>query len=256
MPEKEALLPLELWRVILTHLSVRDLCRCSQVCLEWRELVKSLDSTRWKELFLSSKRWKHPNWPNYSQKEPSSWKDTYKVHHMASKQWVNRSVEVRCAPCLYLFRRRLERRRVVRVGPGREFLTIKSAIASAAPFDCILLHPGVYDEQHVLSVKFPIELCGEGQLGDVLLQIPIEQQASTTRIQNIILQPGVQRSQNSFPVILKVREIYIYVINSLRLPTGDISASQNNHSTILILINYFSQIQVCYCVFQLSEGIY
>jgi len=47
-------------------------------------------------------------------------------------------------------------------------------------------------------------------LGDVLLQIPIEQQASTTRIQNIILQPGVQRSQNSLPVILKVREMYFF----------------------------------------------
>lgn len=204
MPEKEALLPLELWRVILNHLSVRDLCRCSQVCQEWRELVKSLDSTRWKELFLASKRWKHPNWPNYTQKEPSSWKDTYKVHHLASKQWVNRSVEVRCAPCLYLFRRRLERRRVLRVGAGREFQTIKSAIASASPFDYILLQPGVYDEQHVLSLKFPIEICGEGELGDVVVQIAIEQQASTTRIQNIILQPGPQRSQTSLPVILKV----------------------------------------------------
>ena len=204
MPEKEALLPLELWRVILNHLSVRDLCRCSQVCQEWRELVKSLDSTRWKELFLASKRWKHPNWPNYTQKEPSSWKDTYKLHYLASKQWVNRSVEVRCAPCLYLFRRRLDRRRVLRVGAGREFQTIKSAIAAASPFDCILLQPGVYDEQHVLSLKFPVELCGEGELGDVLVQIAIEQQASTTRIQNIILQPGVQRSQTSLPVILKV----------------------------------------------------
>ena len=67
----------------------------------------------------------------------------------------------------------------------------------------------MYDEQHVLSVKFPIEICGEGQLGDVHLQIPIEQQASTTRIQNIILQPGVQRSQNPLPVILKVSEIYL-----------------------------------------------
>ncbi|XP_068736044.1 F-box only protein 10-like [Montipora capricornis] len=213
MPEKESLLPLELWRVILKHLSVRDLCRCSQVCQEWRELVKSLDSTRWKELFLASKRWKHPNWPNYTQKEPSSWKDTYKMHYLASKQWVNHSVEVRCAPCVYLFKRKLERRRVLRVGPGREFHTIKSAISAAAPFDCIVLQPGVYDEQHVLSVKFPIEVCGEGELGDVLVQIAIEQQASSLRIQNIILQPGPQRSQTSLPVILKVGTGHVQLDN-------------------------------------------
>ncbi|KAM7442218.1 hypothetical protein ABFA07_008853 [Porites harrisoni] len=254
MPEREVLLPLELWRVILNHLSVRDLCRCSQVCQEWRELVKSLDSTRWKELFLASKRWKHPNWPNYTQKEPSSWKDTYKVHHLASKQWVNRSVEVRCAPCLYLFRRRLDRRRIFRVGAGREFQTIKSAIASASPFDCILLQPGVYDEQHVLSLKFPIEICGEGELGDVLVQIAIEQQASTTRIQNIILQPGSQRSQTTLPVILKVGTGHVQVDNCV-LEQGQVQVSSPgsivvryctfNNACITLRSVGFSRIENC-----------
>ncbi|XP_015776225.1 PREDICTED: F-box only protein 10-like [Acropora digitifera] len=224
MPEKESLLPQELWRVILNHLSVRDLCRCSQVCQEWRELVKSLDSTRWKELFLASKRWKHPNWPNYTQKEPSSWKDTYKIHYLASKQWVNHSVEVRCAPCAYLFRRRLEHRRVLRVGQGRVFRTIKSAISAAAPFDCIMLQTGAYEEQHVLSVKFPVEICGEGELGDVLVQIAVEQQASSLRIQNLILQPGPQRSQTSLPTILKVSTGHVQVDNCI-IDQGHIQVS-------------------------------
>ena len=171
--------------------------------------MKSLDATRWKELFLSSKKWKHPNWPNYTQKEPSSWKDTYKFHHIASKQWVNRSIEVRCSPCLYLFRRRLERQRLQKVGPGKEFMTIKSAVAFASPFDCVLVYPGVYEEQHVLSLKFPIEFCGKGDLGDVVLQIPIEQQATTARFHNLVIQPGAQRSQNSLPVIFKVRWNYM-----------------------------------------------
>lgn len=59
---------------------------------------------------------------------------------------MNWSVEVRCVLCLYLFRRRLERRWVVCVGLGREFLIIKSVIVLVVLFDCILLYLGVYDE--------------------------------------------------------------------------------------------------------------
>lgn len=203
MPEKQTTLPLELWRVTFEYLSVRDLCRCSLVCLEWRELVKSLDSTRWKELYLSFKKWKHPNWPNFTWKEPKSWKETYKIHHLASKQWMNRSIEVRCSPFFYVFRRRNERR-VLSVGHGREFLAIRSAISAASPFDCILIYSGVYDEQSVLSLKFPIEIVGAEDLGNVVIQMPIEQQSSTARLVNLVLKPGLLRSQNSSTVIIKV----------------------------------------------------
>lgn len=203
MPEREVSLPLELWRLILSYLSVLDLCRCAQVCQEWRALVKSLDSTRWKELFLASKKWKHPNWPNYTNREPYSWKETYKLHHMAAKQWINRSIEIRCSPFFHAFGRRHERR-VKHVGCSEQFTALKSAIAAASPFDCIVLHCGIYDDQRVLSLKFPIEICGEGDLRDVVLQMPIEQQASTLRIQNLVLQPGLLRAQTSLPVIVKV----------------------------------------------------
>ena len=202
---KEANLPLELWRLVLSYLGVLDLCRCAQVCKEWRELVKSLDSTRWKELFLATKKWKHPNWPNYTHREPFSWKDTYKRHHIASKQWINRSMEVRCAPLLHVFRKRVERR-VKHVGLAEEFSTLRSAIAAAAPFDCIVLHGNNYEDQRVLNLKFPIEICGDGELGEVILQMPIEQQTSTSRIHNIVLQPSLLLVQASLPVIIKVSE--------------------------------------------------
>ena len=106
----------------------------------------------------------------------------------------------------------------MQVGHGEDFLTIKSAISAASPFDCILIHSGVYDEQSVLSLKFPIEIVGADDLGQVVVQMPVEQQSSTARLVNLVLQPGILRSQTSLPVIIKVccfiikmKGFYIYI---------------------------------------------
>lgn len=196
-------MPLELWRLVLSYLSVADLCRCSQVCKEWRELVKSLDSTRWKSLFLAAKKWRHPNWPKSSKKDPSSWKNTYKAHHIASQQWINRSIDVRCSPFFIALRRRPEKA-ILHVGPGKKYSTIRDAMSAASPYDRIVLHPGIYDEQHFLVLKFPIEIYGEGEIGDVVIQMTIEQQCSTARLVNVLVQPGTGMLAQNSPVILKV----------------------------------------------------
>lgn len=46
-------LPFEVWRVVFSFLRAKELCACSQVCKDWRALVDSLDSTRWRKLYLS-----------------------------------------------------------------------------------------------------------------------------------------------------------------------------------------------------------
>lgn len=204
MPEKDCCLPLELWRVVLSYLSVVDLCRCAQVCKEWRELVKSLDSTRWKALFLTAEKWKHPNWPNSSRKDPSSWKKTYKVHHLASTQWINRSTDVKCSPFFISLRRKPERM-ILHVGQGRKYPTIRDALNVAAPFDRLILHPGVYDKQHFLVLKFPVEIYGEGDVGDVVLQMTVELQCSSARLVNVVVLPGTGMLVQNSPVIIKVR---------------------------------------------------
>lgn len=215
MPEKEVTLPLELWRLVLSYLSVADLCRCSQVCKEWRELVKSLDSTRWKTLFLAAKKWRHPNWPNTTEKEPSSWKSTYKAHHIASQQWINRSIDVRCSPFFIALRRRPEKV-TLHVGPGKKYSSIRDALSAASPFDRIVLHPGIYDEQHFLVLKFPIEIYGEGEIGDVVIQMTIEQQCSTARLVNVVVQPGTGMLVQNSPVIMKVGQ-FSFTIYRIKL---------------------------------------
>ncbi|OPJ87829.1 F-box only protein 10 [Patagioenas fasciata monilis] len=42
----------ELWRLILPHLRLPELGRCSVVCRGWRQLVLSLDRTCWRQLCL------------------------------------------------------------------------------------------------------------------------------------------------------------------------------------------------------------
>eukprot|EP00794_Sanderia_malayensis_P012332 gene12332-13605_t len=204
-------IPLELWRVVFSYLSIQDLCRCCQICKDWNELVQSLDSTRWKELFLqqkSAKRWKHPNWPNSTHIDPKSWRTTYRIHSLASKQWMSTGIEVSCSlggGLLSMFRNK-NQRKVIHVGPGRKYLTINRALSAAKAYDRIVLDPGHY-QQFPLSLKFPIEIVGFGDPGKVGITMLIEHTAPTARIANVVLRPSYPRQRGrggSSSVLIKV----------------------------------------------------
>ncbi len=216
--EKVASFPLELWRVVFSYLSIQDLCRCCQTCKDWNELVQSLDSTRWKELFLQqkfAKRWKHPNWPNSTHIDPKSWRTTYRLHALASQQWLNNGIDVSCSfsgGILGMFRSKSQRK-VINVGPGRKYFTINRALSAAKAFDRIILDPGHY-QQFPLALKFPIEIIGTGDPGKVIITMLIEHTAPTARIANIMLKPSYPRQRGrggSSSVLIKV----IYYIFSV-----------------------------------------
>ena len=204
-------LPLELWRVVLSYLSTRDLCRCSQTCKDWNELVISLDSTRWRELFLqqrSAKRWKHPNWPNATHIDPKSWQNTYKIHSLASQQWLRTSVDASCTfygGMLGIFRGP-KQRKVIHVGRDRRYSTINRALSAARPFDTIILEPNHY-QQFPLALKFPIEIVGTGDPSKVVITMLIEHTASSARLANVMFKPSYprQRGRGASSLLIKVR---------------------------------------------------
>ena len=103
-------LPLELWRMILAYLPLPDLGRCSLVCRAWRELILSLDRTRWRQLYLGCAECRHPNWPNQPDVEPESWREAFKQHYLASKTWTKNAAILETSVCFSLFRRRRTRR--------------------------------------------------------------------------------------------------------------------------------------------------
>ena len=213
--------PLELWRVVLSYLSVVDLARCCRVCKDWKELIQSLDSTRWKELFLQcehTKRWKHPNWPNTPHLDPESWQRAYKLHYVWSKQWLHvNSTDVSCSlghGGLIGLLRRKRNRRTLHVGSGKKFLTIKGALAAASPYDKIILEPSIYQEHFALTIKFPIEIIGASDPNRVVVTMPIEQQASTARIANIMVRPSYPRPRGSSSVLVKVM-IILFISKSI-----------------------------------------
>uniref|UniRef100_A0A8D3E4H4 F-box protein 10 n=1 Tax=Scophthalmus maximus TaxID=52904 RepID=A0A8D3E4H4_SCOMX len=181
-------LPVELWRVILAYLPLADLGRCCQVCRAWRELVLSLDNTRWRQLCLRCPECRHPNWPSQPHTEPPSWREALKQHALASRTWAQNGPELQSSACLLFFRRRKDRR-VWHVGPGCEFETLRGALAVAGPYDRVVLHPGVYEEQAELALKVPVELVGLGRLGEVALLVCIEQQCPTARLCNLVFMP-------------------------------------------------------------------
>lgn len=181
-------LPVELWRVILAYLPLPDLGRCCQVCRAWRELILSLDNTRWRQLCLGCPECRHPNWPSQPNLEPPSWREALKQHALASRTWAQNGPEHQSSACLLFFRRRKDRR-VWHVGPGCEFETLRGALAVAGPYDRVVLHPGVYEEQAEIALKVPVELVGLGQLGEVALLVCMEQQCPTARLCNLVFMP-------------------------------------------------------------------
>ncbi|KAG7248569.1 hypothetical protein CRUP_006069, partial [Coryphaenoides rupestris] len=187
--EEEATLPVELWRVILAYLPLPDLGRCCLVCHAWRELVLSLDNTRWKQLCLGCPECRHPNWPSQPHQEPPSWREALKQHALASRTWTQNGVELQSSACLHLFRRRKDRR-IWHVGPGCEFETLRGALGVAGPYDRVVLHPGVYEEQAEVALKVPVELVGLGRLGEVSLLVCVEQQCPTARLCNLVFMPA------------------------------------------------------------------
>ncbi|XP_069849408.1 F-box only protein 10 isoform X3 [Dipodomys merriami] len=182
-------LPLELWRMILAYLHLPDLGRCSLVCRAWYELILSLDSTRWRQLCLGCTECRHPNWPNQPDVEPESWREAFKQHYLASKTWTKNALDLESSVCFSLFRRRKERR-TLSVGPGHEFDSLGSALAMASLYDRIVLFPGVYEEQGEIILKVPVEIVGQGKLGEVALLASIDQHCSTTRLCNLVFMPA------------------------------------------------------------------
>ncbi|XP_075787353.1 F-box only protein 10 isoform X1 [Pelodiscus sinensis] len=182
-------LPVELWRLILSYLRLPDLGRCSLVCKAWYELILSLDNTRWRQLCLGCTECRHPNWPSQPDVEPRSWREAFKQHYVASQTWAKSTQDFEAARCLHAFRRRKDRR-VLRVGPGCALDTLRAALAAAGPYDRILLLPGVYEEQSEVPLKVPVEVVGQGKLGDVALLASIDQHCPTARLCNLVFMPA------------------------------------------------------------------
>uniref|UniRef100_A0A7M4EZG7 F-box protein 10 n=1 Tax=Crocodylus porosus TaxID=8502 RepID=A0A7M4EZG7_CROPO len=182
-------LPVELWRLILSYLHLPDLGRCSMVCRAWYELILSLDNTRWRQLCLGCIECRHPNWPNQPDVEPQSWREAFKQHYLASKTWSKNTQDLESSNCFYLFRRKKDRR-VLCVGPGYEFENLRVALAAANPYDRIVLLPGVYEEQSEIVLKVPVEIVGQGKLGDVALLVSVDQHCQTTRLCNVVFMPA------------------------------------------------------------------
>ncbi|XP_074994223.1 F-box only protein 10 isoform X2 [Calonectris borealis] len=182
-------LPVELWQLILSYLRLPDLGRCSLVCRAWYELVLSLDKTRWRQLCLGCLEHRHPNWPNQPGVEPRSWREAFKQHYLASKTWTKNTQDLESSNCLSLFRRRKGRRRLC-VGVGGEFGSLRAALAAASPYDCLVLLPGVHEEQGEVLLKVPVEVVGQGKLGDVALLASIDQHCPTARLCNMVFMPA------------------------------------------------------------------
>ncbi|NXS94217.1 FBX10 protein, partial [Jacana jacana] len=204
-----SVLPVELWQLIFSYLRLPDLGRCSLVCRAWSELVLSLDRTRWRQLCLGCLQHRHPNWPNQPSVEPPSWREAFKQHYLASKTWTKITSDLDSSNCLSLFRRRKGRRQLC-VGVGGEFSSLRAALAAAGPYDRLVLLPGVHEEQSEVLLKVPVEVVGEGTLGEVVLQASIDQHCPSARLCNVVLMPA-----RFTPLLYKTTSGYVQFDNCI-----------------------------------------
>ncbi|KAG5848070.1 hypothetical protein ANANG_G00094490 [Anguilla anguilla] len=181
-------LPVEVWRLILAYLALPDLGRCSLVCQAWRELILSLDKTRWRQLCLGCPACRHPNWPNRPQLEPASWREALRQHTVASRTWTRHGpspAPPAASTCSAAGRAAGPGTRA----PAREHETLR-ALSAAGPYDRVVLHPGVYEEQAEVILRVPVEIVGKGKLGEVTLLACMDQQCPTARLCNLVLMPA------------------------------------------------------------------
>ncbi|XP_061178046.1 F-box only protein 10-like isoform X2 [Saccostrea echinata] len=209
LPGDKTGLPWEIWRIILSYLSAEELCRCACTCKTWNDLVISLDSSRWKELYLQCSDWKHPFWPINTDSEPASWKLAFKEQYLSVRFWGRNLREPDSATCLYVLKRRKERK-VIQVGRDMQHTSLKSALAVANDYDRIEIYPGIYDEQFEMSSKIPFEIIGVGELGSIILVVCVEQIALTGRVSNLVF-----RAPWFTNFVLKVRVGYLQVDNCI-----------------------------------------
>lgn len=202
MQDKTKILPLELWRVILSHLSIVDLCHCCQVSRAWAELVRSLDNTRWKELYLYNNPWKHPNWPNRLKEEPFSWQKAYKERYLASKNWIKTDPQAKCVFGVWHFIKKRTQKQFY-VGADRPFRRLRNAIAVSSAYDSIYVEEDVREETSPLLIQHPLEIIGRGKEEKIRLNA-VEIQCPTVRLSNVLIRPSSYRPQNPPPSVLKV----------------------------------------------------
>lgn len=182
-------LPVELRQLILSYLCLPDLGRCSLVCRAWYELVLGLDKTRWQQLCLCCLEHRHPDWPNERGVEPQSWREAFKQHYLASETWTKNMQDLQSSNFLSLFQRRNGWRQLC-VSMGAEFSSIQAAVAAAGPYDSLMLLSGVHEEQSKVLLKVPVEVVGQGKLGEVALLASIDQHCPTARFCNVIFMPS------------------------------------------------------------------
>ncbi|KAJ8385151.1 hypothetical protein AAFF_G00192020 [Aldrovandia affinis] len=118
-----------------------------------------------------------------------SWREALRQQALASRTWTRNGPESDSAACLYLFRRKKDRRTWC-VGAGFEHETLRGALSVAGPYDRVVLHPGVYEEQTEVVLKVPVEIIGKGKLGEVALLVSIDQQCPTARLCNLVFMPA------------------------------------------------------------------
>ena len=187
----------EIWRIVFSFLKAKDLCRCQCVCKDWKNVVTSIDTTRWKELYLLQKkykRWKHPFWPNEDTKDESdikSWQKLYKQRILESRKWILTDLNASCTA--HFFFKRKRENKILPVGLGKSYLSVKSALDAASAYDIIYIYPGNYQQPSTLHIKCPVALLGVGKPDDITLTMQINVQVESVKFENLTIKPVYPR---------------------------------------------------------------
>ena len=140
------------------------------------------------------KSWKHPFWPNKDTKDErdiKSWQKLYKQPILKSRKWILTDLNTSCAT--HFFFKRTRENKILPVGLGKSYLSIKSALDAASTYDINCIYPGNYQQPSSLHIKCPVALIGVINPDDITLIMQTNMQVESVKFENLTIKPGYPR---------------------------------------------------------------
>ena len=110
---------------------------------------------------------------------------------MESRKWILTDLNTSCTA--HFFFKRKRENKILSVGLGKSYLSLKSALDAASGYDVIYIYPGNYQQPSTLHIKCPVALVGVSKPDDMTLTMQINVQVESVKFENLTIKPAYPR---------------------------------------------------------------
>ena len=92
---------------------------------------------------------------------------------------------------------------------------IKSALEKAAPYDEILVYPGLYQESSILHLRTPVAIIGADDCSKIVLMMQIDMQADSAKLENLTIKPVYPRARGRSNSVALIKVVIVFFFSEL-----------------------------------------